>query len=169
MNVASVTAARLVQSFGDRRAQIEAALALGASPRQCTASVMRRPVRLAKVPLVDSTKTMPIVLLPGATTGMILAGADPHAGGRRVHAAGGGLAGPLSSSRDRPRAPVYGADAVAAAERRPRPAVALPRTQKGREALRPPAPLPCFGQSPTYQITSDGSRAKCPEQASQQA
>ena len=104
MNVASVTAVRLVQSFGDRRAQIEAALALGASPRQCTASVMRRPVRLAKVPLVDSTKTMPIVFLPCAMTGMILAGADPHAGGRRVHAAGGGLAGPLSSSRGPPGA-----------------------------------------------------------------
>ena len=31
---------------------IEAALALGASPRQCTASVMRRSERLAKVPVI---------------------------------------------------------------------------------------------------------------------
>ena len=77
MNVASVTAVRLVQSFGDRRAQIEAALALGASPRQCTADIIRRSVRLAMVPVIDSTKTMGIVVLPGAMTGMILAGADP--------------------------------------------------------------------------------------------
>ena len=77
MNVTSVTAVRLVQDAGDRRPQIEAALALGASPRQCTASVMRRSVRLAMVPVIDSTKTMGIVFLPGAMTGMILAGADP--------------------------------------------------------------------------------------------
>ena len=29
------------------------------------------------VPVIDSTKTMGIVFLPGAVTGMILAGADP--------------------------------------------------------------------------------------------
>ncbi len=29
------------------------------------------------VPVIDSTKTMGIVFLPGAMTGMILAGADP--------------------------------------------------------------------------------------------
>lgn len=77
MNVASVTAVRLVQDARDRRAQIEAALALGASPRQCTTSIIRRSVRLAMVPVIDSTKTMGIVFLPGAMTGMILAGADP--------------------------------------------------------------------------------------------
>ena len=72
-----MTAVRLVQDARDRRAQIEAALALGASPRQCTASIIRRSVRLAMVPVIDSTKTMGIVFLPGAMTGMILAGADP--------------------------------------------------------------------------------------------
>ena len=72
-----MTAVRLVQDAGDRRAQIEAALALGASPRQCTAGIIRRSVRLAMVPVIDSTKTMGIVFLPGAMTGMILAGADP--------------------------------------------------------------------------------------------
>jgi putative ABC transport system permease protein len=77
MNVASVTAVRLVQDARDRRPQIEAGLALGASPRQCTADVIRRSVRLAMVPVIDSTKTMGIVFLPGAMTGMILAGADP--------------------------------------------------------------------------------------------
>ena len=72
-----MTAVRLVQDAGDRRPQIEAALALGASPRQCTAGIIRRSVRLAMVPVIDSTKTMGIVFLPGAMTGMILAGTDP--------------------------------------------------------------------------------------------
>jgi putative ABC transport system permease protein len=38
---------------------------------------MRRSVRLALAPVIDSTKTMGIVFLPAAMTGMILAGADP--------------------------------------------------------------------------------------------
>ena len=77
MNVASVTAVRLLEDTRDRRAEIEARLALGAAPRQCTAEIVRRSVRLAMVPVIDSTKTMGIVFLPGAMTGMILAGADP--------------------------------------------------------------------------------------------
>jgi putative ABC transport system permease protein len=77
MNVASVTAVRLLDDAHDQRPQIEAGLALGASPRQCTQTIVRRSVRLAMVPIIDSTKTMGIVFLPGAMTGMILAGADP--------------------------------------------------------------------------------------------
>ena len=77
MNVASVTALRLLEDAHGRRAQIEAALALGASPRQSVQGLVRRAVRLAMVPVIDSTKTMGIVFLPGAMTGMILAGANP--------------------------------------------------------------------------------------------
>jgi len=68
-----VTAARLVQDAGDRRAQIEAALALGASPRQCKASVIRRSLRLAMVRVIDSRKTMGIVFLQGVVVVMLLA------------------------------------------------------------------------------------------------
>ena len=77
MNVASVTAVRLLQDAKDRRPQIEASLALGASPRQSTSAIARRSVQLAMVPVIDSTKTTGLVFLPGAMTGMILAGADP--------------------------------------------------------------------------------------------
>lgn len=77
MNVASVTAVRLLEDAADRRPQIEASLALGASPRQSTATLARRSVRLAMVPVIDSTKTTGLVFLPGAMTGMILAGAAP--------------------------------------------------------------------------------------------
>ena len=77
MNVASVTGVRLMEDSRTQRALIEAALALGASPRQAAQSVLRRAVRLAMIPTIDSTKTMGIVFLPGAMTGMIIAGANP--------------------------------------------------------------------------------------------
>ena len=78
MNVASVTAVRLLE---DARAQARRRSRRpsrsGASPRQSTSGLVRRSVRLAMVPVIDSTKTMGIVFLPGAMTGMILAGANP--------------------------------------------------------------------------------------------
>jgi putative ABC transport system permease protein len=77
MNVASVTALRIVQDAGAQRGRIEAALALGAEPRTAAHDIVRRAVRLAMVPVIDSTKAMGIVFLPGAMTGMILAGAPP--------------------------------------------------------------------------------------------
>jgi putative ABC transport system permease protein len=77
MNVASVTAVRIVQDTATQRGQVEAALALGAAPRVAAHGIVRRAVRLAMVPVIDSTKTMGIVFLPGAMTGMILAGAPP--------------------------------------------------------------------------------------------
>ena len=77
MNVASVTGVRLIEDTRTQRAQIEAALALGARPRQAAQTVLRRAVRLAMIPTIDSTKTMGIVFLPGAMTGMIIAGAQP--------------------------------------------------------------------------------------------
>jgi putative ABC transport system permease protein len=77
MTVASVTAMRLIEDTREQRPRIEAALALGATPRQAADAIVRGSVRLAMVPIIDSTKTMGIVFLPGAMTGMILAGADP--------------------------------------------------------------------------------------------
>lgn len=77
MNVASVTAVRMVEDTRKRRPEIEAALALGASTRQSVHTITRQSVKLAMVPVIDSTKTMGIVFLPGAMTGMILAGANP--------------------------------------------------------------------------------------------
>jgi len=77
MNVASVTALRIVQDASTQRGRIEAALALGAAPRVAAHGIIRQAVRLAMVPIIDSTKTMGLVFLPGAMTGMILAGAPP--------------------------------------------------------------------------------------------
>jgi putative ABC transport system permease protein len=77
MNTASVLGVRLLEDATVQRAVVEAALALGASPRQAVHRLVRQSVRLAMIPIIDNTKTMGIVFLPGAMTGMILAGAKP--------------------------------------------------------------------------------------------
>jgi putative ABC transport system permease protein len=77
MNVTSVTGVRLIEDATAQRARIEAALALAASPRQAAQPVLRQSIRLAMIPIIDSTATMGIVFLPGAMTGMIIAGAEP--------------------------------------------------------------------------------------------
>ena len=59
------------------RAEVEAALALGATSRQAVAPILKTALRGALVPLVDATKTTGIIFLPGAMVGMIIAGADP--------------------------------------------------------------------------------------------
>jgi putative ABC transport system permease protein len=59
------------------RAQIEAALALGASNAAACAPARSRTFRAAIGPLIDQTKAVGLVALPGAMTGMILAGVSP--------------------------------------------------------------------------------------------
>jgi len=77
MNVVSVVGTRLREELKSERRTIESALALAASPSQATRPSLRRAVRVAMIPLIDNTKTIGLVFLPGAMTGMILAGADP--------------------------------------------------------------------------------------------
>lgn len=57
--------------------EFETALALGASPRAAARECRRRTMRAALGPLIDSTKAVGVVSLPGAMTGMILAGVSP--------------------------------------------------------------------------------------------
>jgi putative ABC transport system permease protein len=57
--------------------EIETALGLGAEPRMAARDVRRRTMRAALGPLIDNTKAVGVVALPGAMTGMILAGVDP--------------------------------------------------------------------------------------------
>ena len=59
------------------RAEIESALALGATTTDAMASCRSRTFRAALGPLIDATKAVGVVSLPGAMTGMILAGASP--------------------------------------------------------------------------------------------
>ncbi|MBM3146925.1 MAG: iron export ABC transporter permease subunit FetB [Actinobacteria bacterium] len=66
MNVMSVVGTRLREEMESERRLVEAAR-----------PSLRRAVRVAMIPLIDNTKTIGLVFLPGAMTGMILAGADP--------------------------------------------------------------------------------------------
>jgi putative ABC transport system permease protein len=57
--------------------EFETALSLGAEPRAATREARRRTMRAALGPLIDNTKAVGVVALPGAMTGMILAGVSP--------------------------------------------------------------------------------------------
>lgn len=77
MNVCSLVMARLRDEIKTQRGLIESALALGATQRQAIGPHLRRALQSGMTPVVDSTKTIGLVQLPGAMTGMILAGASP--------------------------------------------------------------------------------------------
>ncbi len=74
---AGVVLNRLTAEIKQKRLEIEAALALGATSRQAADGVLRAAVKAGMIPTVDSMKTLGIVQLPGMMTGLILAGADP--------------------------------------------------------------------------------------------
>lgn len=57
--------------------QVEAALALGATPRQATMQQATRSLVVALSPDLDSVKTVGLITLPGTMTGLIMGGASP--------------------------------------------------------------------------------------------
>jgi putative ABC transport system permease protein len=65
------------QSARRERAAIEAQLALGATRYEAMGDVLRRALRTAMMPILNSMAASGIVALPGMMTGQILAGADP--------------------------------------------------------------------------------------------
>jgi putative ABC transport system permease protein len=77
MTVTGLVMARLSDDIKQQRPQIEAALALGATRRQAINLQLRRTITVGMTPIVDNTKTVGLISLPGAMTGMILAGASP--------------------------------------------------------------------------------------------
>lgn len=77
MKVCSLSVDRLHSELCHRRWEVEAALALGATPRQAGNLSIRETVRTALIPTIDSMKTVGIVSLPGMMTGQIIAGASP--------------------------------------------------------------------------------------------
>ncbi|MFN2223656.1 MAG: iron export ABC transporter permease subunit FetB [Chloroflexota bacterium] len=77
MNVCSLVMRRIRDEVNGRRLEIETALALGATQRQAADPYLKTALQSGMVPIVDSTKTVGLIQLPGAMTGMILAGASP--------------------------------------------------------------------------------------------
>jgi putative ABC transport system permease protein len=77
MTAAAVALNRLGEDVNDQARQIEATLALGATPSQAVGPLVRRSLRSGMITLVDSTKTTGLIFFPGTMVGMLLAGADP--------------------------------------------------------------------------------------------
>jgi uncharacterized protein (TIGR00245 family) len=67
----------LYDGLADDRREVEARLSLGETGREAASPWVRRSLRTGMLPIVDNTKVVGLVALPGAMTGMILAGASP--------------------------------------------------------------------------------------------
>jgi len=67
---------RIVGEFSDKRDEVEARLALGLSWADASRPYVRSALRTALIPQIESTKAVGLVFLPGAMTGLVLAGVD---------------------------------------------------------------------------------------------
>jgi len=75
---ATVTASRrVVDELSDNRIEVEARLALGQPWKDAARPYVRSAVRTALTVQIESVKTLGLIALPGAMTGLILAGVDP--------------------------------------------------------------------------------------------
>jgi putative ABC transport system permease protein len=77
MTATVLVARRLVEELRDKRAEVEARLALGQPSADAAQPYIRTALRTALVPQIETTKAVGLVFLPGAMTGLILAGVDP--------------------------------------------------------------------------------------------
>jgi putative ABC transport system permease protein len=77
MNGAALAAERLNGEIELRRGEVEAYLALGASPARATATAVRRALVAALIPTVNMLMVVGLVSLPGMMTGQIIAGSSP--------------------------------------------------------------------------------------------
>lgn len=77
MNATVITARRVVDELRDSRAEVEARLALGHPSRVASRPYLTAALRTALIPQVETTKAVGLVFLPGAMTGLILAGVHP--------------------------------------------------------------------------------------------
>ncbi|WP_217914856.1 ABC transporter permease [Miltoncostaea marina] len=77
MNATVLAARRIVEELRDKRLEVEARLALGHPGPRAARPYVRAALRTALVPQIETTKAVGIVFLPGAMTGLILAGVEP--------------------------------------------------------------------------------------------
>lgn len=77
MNATVLTARRTVEELRDKRAEVEARLALGQPARTASRPYLTAALRTALIPQIETTKAVGLVFLPGAMTGLILAGVHP--------------------------------------------------------------------------------------------
>lgn len=77
MTAVSVAGARVRDELTEKTLEVEARLALGVTAREALNPYIRKATTTALIPMIDTTKTVGIIALPGAFTGMLLGGATP--------------------------------------------------------------------------------------------
>ena len=77
MNTNALMMERFRSELTSHAGQIEAGLALGASPEQVVRPYTRRAVTAALTPNINGLRSLGIVWIPGAMAGMVLSGANP--------------------------------------------------------------------------------------------
>ena len=74
-----LVARRVLEELRDKRDEVEARLALGLPSTDAARPYIRAALRTALIPQIETTKAVGLVFLPGAMTGLILAGVAPLA------------------------------------------------------------------------------------------
>ena len=82
MTACTLAGRQLLAGIRTRRDEVEGWLALGATPRQAVADVVRTAVGEALLPAIDQTRTVGLVTLPGAFVGALFGGASPASAAR---------------------------------------------------------------------------------------
>jgi len=77
MAICSLSLERLMREVRLSRLTIETALSLGATSRQALEDFGRLSIRASLIPTIDRLKTLGIIFIPGAMSGLLMAGTNP--------------------------------------------------------------------------------------------
>jgi putative ABC transport system permease protein len=77
MTATIIAGRRLIESLREQMDEIETRLCLGDDARTALAPSVRGAVRSALIPVIDQTRSVGLVTLPGTFVGLILGGASP--------------------------------------------------------------------------------------------
>lgn len=77
MAAVSLTGRRLLEELESAHGEIEARLCLGDSARDALRPTVRRAIHTGLTPVVDQTRSVGLVTLPGTFVGLLLGGASP--------------------------------------------------------------------------------------------
>jgi len=77
MNTCALALERFRAELVSHASEIDAGLALGASPEQVVRPYVQQSIQASLIPLVNSMQSLGIVWIPGLMAGMILSGTDP--------------------------------------------------------------------------------------------
>lgn len=77
MTATALAGRRALDELVARRGEVEAALSIGLLPRDAALEIARPQAATALIPALDQTRTVGLVVLPGAFVGMLIGGAEP--------------------------------------------------------------------------------------------